>query len=89
MLEEDIMNGQHKIAEFLFDGDREKAKQLLILIKSIAIPSSLPDFKNITMQIPEGKCTWCDKNGDCWYYMPDSKLKCRGECKHFEEDNNV
>ena len=43
-----IWNGREQIAEFLFDGDKEKAKQLLILIDSFTSPIISPEFKILT-----------------------------------------
>lgn len=36
-------------------------------------------------QIPEDKpCRWQDKEGYCWFEMPDSKLQCKGKCEDYE-----
>ena len=51
-----IWDGREQIAEFLFDGDKEKARQLLILIESFTSPVISPDFKNLVMELPEDSC---------------------------------
>lgn len=84
MIKEDLEEGRRKTAEFLFDGDKAKAEQLLILFDSYSSIPNIPDFKNLTMRIPADTCEWCDSSGYCWYYMPDSKLSCDGECEHFK-----
>lgn len=36
----------------------------------------------------EKNCKWCDKEGSCWYWMPDSKLPC-SKCSNYEEETEV
>jgi hypothetical protein len=79
-----IWDGREQIAEFLFDGDKEKAKQLLILIESFTSPVISPDFKNLVMELPEDSCQWCTDDGECLFYMPDSMFRCKGKCNEYE-----
>jgi len=34
------------------------------------------------------ECTW-QREGSCWYYMPDSIRECRKECKTFLKKKNI
>lgn len=79
-----VWDGREQIAKFLFDGDPEKAKQLLILIESFTSPILPPEFKNLTMNLPEETCQWC-KDGECLFYMPDSMFQCKGKCTEYTE----
>ena len=81
--EGEVWKGREKLAEYLFDGNKEKAEQLLILIESFTAPILPPEFKRV-MIIPEDDCRWCTDNGECLFYMPDSMFLCRGKCKEFE-----
>lgn len=81
--EGEIWKGREKLAEFLFDGDKNKAQQLLILIESFTNPVLPPEFKR-KMIIPEEECTWCTNRGECFFYAPDSILMCKGKCEKFE-----
>ena len=83
---------REKLAEFLFDGNKEKAKILLALLneEEFTIPS---EFKDLKMQLPEYSCNWCTSTGDCYLDMPDSLRECKGKClsfwcKHTEDDKN-
>ena len=75
---------REKLAEFLFDGDKEKARILLTLLdeKSFKAP---PEFKNLKMQLPEHSCSWCNSYGECFYDMPDSLRKCEGKCSRYQK----
>ena len=85
-----IWNGREQIAEFLFDGDKEKASQLLLLINSFISPILPPEFKKLVMQVPVESCKWCSSSGDCLFYMPDSVFNCEGKCKEYQEkDENL
>lgn len=83
--EGEVWKGREQIAEFLFDGDKERAKQLLILIESFTSVSIPPEFKNLVMNLPEDTCRWCMNDGECMFYMPDSMFICKGKCKEYEE----
>lgn len=88
MSEEEIWGNREKLAEFLFDGDKEKARQLLILMGSFTTnPIVPPEFKR-TMILPEDDCKWCEE-GECLLYMPDSMFLCRGKCKDYEEGEDL
>ena len=78
-----IWNGRKELAEFLFNGDTEKAEKLLLLIESFTNPIIPPEFKNLIMEIPED-CKWCH-DGECLYAMPDSMFLCSGKCKDYEQ----
>ena len=83
-----IWHGREELAEFLFDGNKEKAEKLLILIESFTSPVVPPEFYNLTMKIPpEESCQWCNDVGECLYYMPDSMFLCEGKCKEYEARN--
>ena len=75
---------REKLAEFLFDGDKAKAKALLTLLdeKSFKAP---PEFKNLKMQLPEYSCLWCTLCGECYVDMPDSLRDCEGKCSSYQE----
>lgn len=53
---------------------------LLDLIKEIR------ESKNLYFVNSKG-CRYCDSNNDCWYNMPDSKLRCVGysNCNNYEQ----
>lgn len=78
-----VWHGREKLAEFLFDGDKGKAKQLLTLIESFTAPVLPPEFRRV-MVIPEEDCRWCTPDGECLFYMPDSMFLCDGKCKQYE-----
>lgn len=80
-----IWHGREELAEFLFDGDKEKAEKLLVLIESFTNPITPPEFENLVMVLPEYSCHWCSKEGECFCYMPDSMFRCEGKCKDYEE----
>lgn len=82
--EGNIWHGREELAEFLFDGNKEKAEKLLVLIESFTNPIIPPEFKNLTMKLSEDTCKWCN-NGECLFYMPDSMFRCEGKCKEYEE----
>jgi hypothetical protein len=86
--EGNIWHGREELAEFLFDGNKEKAEKLLVLIESFTNPIIPPEFKNLTMNIPEETCKWCSSSSDCLFYMPDSVFHCKGKCKEYEEKKN-
>lgn len=78
------MHNEFEAASFLFDGNEEKAKVFLELLKK---PIE-PDFK-VKMDFSEPSCRWCNSK-ECWYFMPDSKLTCehnKKECSFYEENN--
>ena len=73
------MGNELNAALFLFDGDKDKAITLLELLKEAAYGT--PKKFNLNHS---PNCRWC-KEGDCWFHMPDSKLKCKREnCQFFE-----
>lgn len=74
------MAKEFEAALYLFDGNKDKAKLLMELLKEAA--HGTPKKFSIKSAL---NCRWC-KEGDCWFHMPDSKLKCVKEnCKFFEE----
>lgn len=83
----EVWKGREKLAEFLFDGDQEKAKQLLVLIESFTTPVLPPEFKRV-MIIPEDTCRWCTDDGECFFCMPDSIFLCEGKCHRYERKDN-
>ena len=83
MREGEIWKGREKLAEYLFDGDKEKAGKLIELIKSFFI-STPPEFKNLKMVLPpEYSCRWCSIGGCCTMNAPDSYGKCSGKCDNY------
>ena len=86
--EGEIWKGREKLASFLFDGDTEKAKQLLTLIESFTSMSIPPEFKKLVMALPEEECQWCTDDGECLFYMPDSMFLCKGRCQEFTKKVN-
>ena len=89
--ENELRKGRQHLAEFLFDGDKEKAKQLLVLIESFVSPVLPPEFKRkMLLPLPKEDCRWCSKySGECLYYMPDSMFNCEGECELYEKREDV
>ena len=85
--EEKTWEGREKVAEFLFDGNKEKAQQLLTLMESFVSPTVPPEFKR-TMIIPEDDCKWCI-GGECLMYMPDSMFLCTGKCSDYKGRNSA
>lgn len=81
------MNSREEIATFLFNGDKEKAEKLLLLIDS-PVPPVPPEFSNLKMELPESACRWCTSDGECLFCMPDSLFMCKGKCHDFEEAKN-
>ena len=81
--EGEIWKGREKLAEALFEWDKDKAEQLLILIESFTAPVLPPEFKRV-MVIPEDDCRWCTDDGECLCYMPDSMFLCEGKCNQYE-----
>lgn len=75
---------KEKLAEFLFNGDKEKANQLLVLIESFVDPALPPEFNRV-MVLPEDDCMWCTEGGECLFYMPDSMFLCKGMCQNYQE----
>lgn len=82
-----VWKGREKLAEFLFDGDKDKAEQLLILIESFTAPVLPPEFRR-AMVLPEEDCRWCTDDGECLFYIPDSMFLCDGKCKQYERRND-
>ncbi len=78
-----VWKGREKLAEFLFDGDKEKAKQLLTLMESFTSPVLPPEFNRV-MVLPEEDCKWCTEAGECLFYMPDSMFLCKSKCQEYE-----
>ena len=76
--------GREEVAEYLFDGNKYKAKILLELMKSFIVSPSVQDFSGIEMELPEETCKWCIE-GECFFCMPDSMFKCKGKCKDYKE----
>jgi hypothetical protein len=84
-----VWDGREQLAEFLFDGDKEKAERLLILIDSFTNPILPPEFKKLVMNLPEENCKWCTRDGECLFYMPDSMFLCKKKCENFiEKESN-
>lgn len=85
------MSKELEAALFLFNNNEEKAQVLLELLKIASYGS--PKKFNVKMDFSEPSCRWCDK-GECWFFMPDSRLKCehnKKECSFYEkegENNN-
>ena len=83
------MSRELEAALFLFDNNEEKAKILIELLKGASYGS--PKKFNVKMDFSEPSCKWCDK-GECWFFMPDSRLKCehnKKECKFYERKENL
>lgn len=79
-------NPSYETALFLFDGNEEKAKILMELLKGA--PSEVPTKFDVEMDFSEPTCKYCDK-GECWFFMPDSRLKCchnKKECQFYEKE---
>ena len=68
-----VMNKEFEAALFLFDGNEEKATIFMNLLKDTFFES--PVKYDIKMDFSEPSCRWCD-NGECWYFMPDSRFRC-------------
>ena len=86
--ERDVWKGAKETAAFLFDGDTEKAKRLLLLMEALISPANPPvEFLNLVMNLPEYECRWCTDEGECWFCMPDSMFRCNGKCKDYEENS--
>ena len=71
-------------ALFLFDGNKEKARIFMQLLKDAT--KSVSNF-DVKMDFSEESCKWCEK-GECWYFMPDSRLQCehnKTECQFYEK----
>ena len=87
-----LQKGQREVAEYLFDGDKEKAQKLLTLIQSFTLSVVSPElYRNLQMNIPEPmySCQWCTDQGECWFYMLDSRFCCEGKCKEYKIKKEV
>lgn len=86
MIESERAAELRQLAESLFDGNKEKASNLLLLLENFITPeiSVLPDFSNMKMNFPEETCRWCI-DGECLAYMPDSMFLCKGKCNLYEK----
>ena len=80
------MDKELEAALFLFNGNEEKAKVLLQLLKEAAYGT--PKKFNVRMDFSEPSCKWCE-DSECWLFMPDSRLKCehnKEECPYYEKE---
>lgn len=82
------MNEELEAALFLFDGNEEKAKVFVELLKGNPILCEVPTKFDVKMDFSEPTCKYCDR-GECWYFMPDSRLRCeynKNKCVFYEKD---
>ena len=80
------MSRELEAALFLFDNNEEKAKMFMELLRVAAHGSS--EKFNVKMDFSEPTCKWCD-NGECWFFMPDSRLRCehnKKECSFYAKE---
>ena len=80
------MSNEFEAALYLFDGDEDKAKILMELLKGASYGT--PKKFNMKMDFSDPSCKWCDR-GECWYFMPDSRLRCehnKKDCSFYEEN---
>lgn len=86
MIEDSKAAELRRLAESLFNGDKEKADTLLTLLETFTVPevSTSQNFANLKMELPEETCRWCI-DGECLAYMPDSMFLCKGKCPVYEE----
>lgn len=81
------MANEFEAALYLFDGNEDKAKILMELLKGASYGT--PKKFNVKMDFSEPSCRWCDK-GECWYFVPDSRFRCehnKKECTFYEAND--